>query len=55
MSSSKSKPVRRGKKRPKTRAERADRHRLYQKSVQCVEAEIDFVEKTFRKRRGRRP
>ena len=55
MSSSKSKPVTRGKKRPKTRAERADRHRLYQKSVQCVEAEIDFVEKTFRKRRGRRP
>jgi hypothetical protein len=34
-----------------------DRHILYQKAVQCVEAEIDFVDDTFRalrKRRARR-
>ncbi|MGE0386147.1 MAG: class I SAM-dependent methyltransferase [Gammaproteobacteria bacterium] len=36
-----------------TKAQRADRHRLYQQAVQCVEAEIDFVDKTFRKLRGR--
>lgn len=35
-------------------AQKADRYRLYEQSVQCVEAEIDFVEKTFRKLRGRR-
>lgn len=37
----------------KTRADRADRHKLYQQSVQCVEAEIDFVDATFRSLRGR--
>ncbi|MCA9309746.1 MAG: class I SAM-dependent methyltransferase [Phycisphaerales bacterium] len=31
-----------------------DRHVLYQDSVQCVEAEIDFVDDTFRDLRGRR-
>jgi len=31
-----------------TMAERADRHRLYQEAVQCVEAEIDFVDETFK-------
>ncbi|HYE03574.1 MAG TPA: class I SAM-dependent methyltransferase, partial [Phycisphaerales bacterium] len=31
-----------------------DRHDLYQRAVQCVEAEIDFVDATFRRRRGRR-
>ncbi len=36
-----------------TLAEQADRHVLYQQSVQCVEAEIDFVEETFRELRGR--
>ena len=41
------------KKRP-TAAERADRHVLYQQSVQCVEAEIDFVDETFEKLRGRK-
>ena len=41
------------KKRP-TAAERADRHALYQQSVQCVEAEIDFVDETFEKLRGRK-
>ncbi len=46
-----------GKTRPKgpTLAETADRHRLYELSVQCAEAEIDFVDDTFRKLRGRKP
>ena len=34
-------------------AERADRHVLYEKSVQCVEAEIDFVDETFTELRDR--
>ncbi|MEO1129583.1 MAG: class I SAM-dependent methyltransferase [Planctomycetota bacterium] len=32
----------------------ADRHICYEASVQCVEAEIDFVDDTFRDLRGRR-
>ncbi|MBT8447944.1 MAG: class I SAM-dependent methyltransferase [Gammaproteobacteria bacterium] len=32
----------------------ADRHALYEQSVQCVEAEIDFVDATFEAMRGRR-
>jgi len=36
-----------------TQAELADRHTLYQDSVQCVEAEIDFVDNTFEAIRGR--
>jgi hypothetical protein len=39
----------------KTMAERADRHVLYEKSVQDVTEEYNFVSKTFRKLRGRRP
>jgi SAM-dependent methyltransferase len=39
----------------KTMAEQADRHVLYEKSVQNVAAEYKFVSKTFRKLRGRRP
>jgi hypothetical protein len=35
-------------------AARADRHDLYQRAVQCVEAEIDFVDQTFKSLRGRR-
>ena len=35
-------------------AELADRHTLYQDSVQCVEAEIDFVDEAFKELRGRR-
>lgn len=35
-------------------AERADRHILYQQSVQCPEAEIDFVEEQFKSIRGRK-
>jgi cyclopropane fatty-acyl-phospholipid synthase-like methyltransferase len=34
-------------------AARADRHRLYERSVQCAEAEIDFVDTIFRKLRHR--
>ena len=29
-------------------AEMADRHDLYQRSVQCTESEIDFVDETFK-------
>lgn len=32
----------------------ADRHVLYQRAVQCVEAEIDFVDETFTKLRKRK-
>ncbi|MEN8204954.1 MAG: class I SAM-dependent methyltransferase [Pseudomonadota bacterium] len=39
----------------KSMAERADRHVLYEKSVQNVAFEYKFVSKTFRKLRGRRP
>lgn len=34
-------------------ARTADRHRLYEAAVQCPEAEIDFVDRTFRRLRGR--
>ena len=47
----KSRPYR----KKKTMAEKADRHVLYEKSVQNVASEYDFVSKTFRKLRGRRP
>ena len=39
----------------KSMAELADRHSLYEKSVQSVDVEYQFVSKTFRKLRGRRP
>lgn len=43
------------KKKPAIRlADIADRHRLYELSVQCAEAEVDFVDHTFKKLRGRR-
>ncbi len=38
-----------------TLAETLDRHVLYEHAVQCVEAEIDFVDDTFKQRRGRLP
>ena len=38
----------------KTMAQQADRHHLYQKSVQCPEAEIDFVEEQFELIRNRK-
>ena len=37
----------------KAEAGRADRHQLYQESVQDTEAEIDFVEETWRALRDR--
>ena len=37
-----------------TMAELADRHVLYQESVQCVESEIDFVDETYKTLRGKR-
>lgn len=39
--------------KPRLTARTADKHRLYQWAVQCTEAEIDFVDRTFRKLRGR--
>jgi cyclopropane fatty-acyl-phospholipid synthase-like methyltransferase len=36
-----------------TLAERADPHFLYELSVQCAEAEVDFVDATYRRLRGR--
>ncbi len=36
----------------KTIADTADRHHLYQLAVQCVESEIDMVDKTYREIRG---
>lgn len=36
-----------------TRASRADKHKLYEASVQCAESEVDFVEGTFRELRNR--
>ncbi len=44
--------VKSNKKKPSL-ADKADRHDLYQQSVQCVEAEIDFVDETFSKLRKR--
>ncbi|MBF8270735.1 MAG: Methyltransferase [Gammaproteobacteria bacterium] len=43
----------RRKKRQPTIAETADKHIYYEKAVQCVEAEIDFIDQTFRSRKGR--
>lgn len=40
-------------KKKTTMAERADRHKLYEQSVQCVEAEIDFVDVTYKQLRKR--
>jgi len=36
-----------------SQAETADRHKLYEASVQCVESEIDFVDETFLRLRKR--
>ena len=38
-----------------TLAERADKQDLYEQSVQCVDAEIDFVDATFKALRNRVP
>ncbi len=44
----------RRKSRKLSQAEKADKHILYEKAVQCVEAEIDFVDATFKKLRKRK-
>jgi cyclopropane fatty-acyl-phospholipid synthase-like methyltransferase len=36
-----------------TLAQQADKHALYENAVQCVEAEIDFVDETFKELRSR--
>ena len=43
------------KRKHKYTAETADKHQLYELSVQCVEADLDLMEKTFRKKRKRHP
>lgn len=50
MAKKKTSPVR----RQGTMAERSDRHVLYENSVQCVEAEIDFLDEAFQELRGRK-
>ncbi len=42
------------KKQKKTRASAADRHQLYELSVQCAESEVDFVDDTYHELRGQR-
>ena len=42
------------KKHPPTLADQADRHQLYELSVQHAESEIEFVDDTYKKLRGRR-
>lgn len=39
--------------RSSTMAEKADRHELYEESVQCVDEECKFITKTFKSIRGR--
>ncbi len=55
----KSAAIRRGRTKPRpaplSLAKRADRYDCYQRSVQCVEAEVDFVDETFQTLRGRKP
>lgn len=46
--------IRHGKKKRDNMASKADRHALYEDSVQCVEAEIDFVDDTFKTLRKRK-
>ncbi|MES9930138.1 MAG: class I SAM-dependent methyltransferase [Candidatus Thiodiazotropha sp. 6PDIVS] len=42
------------KKKSQSMAKLADRHHLYELSVQCSEAEIDFVDDTYKKLKGHR-
>ena len=46
------KPARKSK---QGRAAGADRHQLYELSVQCAESEVDFVDQTYRALRRRKP
>jgi hypothetical protein len=45
----------RGASKPKYTAKTADRHELYQLSVQSPDADVDFLVKTYRKLRGVKP
>jgi cyclopropane fatty-acyl-phospholipid synthase-like methyltransferase len=49
-----SKPNRRNKRKHASMASQADRHQLYEMSVQCAESEIDFVDSTFKRLRKRK-
>ncbi len=49
----KNKKQKKRKKKNQLTAEEADRHVLYEASVQCVEADLDFFQRVFRKERGR--
>jgi SAM-dependent methyltransferase len=51
---SKSRRKVKGRARRSTLASQADKHVLYERAVQCCEAEIDFVDATFKQRRKRR-
>jgi len=44
-----------GKKRGRTLAEKADRHDLYQRSVQEPSVDVALIDRVFRKENGRRP
>lgn len=48
------KPASRTPRKRPTLAARADKYDCYQRAVQCVEAEIDFIDETFRALRGRK-
>lgn len=41
------------KKKPRLTAKTVDRHELYERSVQNVEAEVDFIDRVYKKLRGR--
>ena len=45
--------VRKEKQTKPTIADNVDKYELYEESVQCAEAEIDFIEEQFFKLRGR--
>lgn len=46
--------AKKNKKNKITMADQADRHILYQHSVQCVETEIDFVDTTYQEIKGKK-
>lgn len=48
------KPASRKKRKPILTRDNSDKHLLYQGAVQCPEAELDFVEATFKKTRSRK-
>jgi SAM-dependent methyltransferase len=46
---------RKGRKKKRAGGGRPDRHRLYEWSVQNADYEVEFIDKVFRRQRGRRP